>query len=148
MRPSQWRYTIPLRLRSLLQRENVDRELDEELQFHLDRHIEEQIALGLTPEEARRSARLAVGGLSQRKEECRDMRRVNLLIWMAEETAASIRRIRRHAGNFVHLVLVLALGIGCVIGIFDVAYGALHRAMPSSHPDRVAVAGGKTMSLI
>src|SRR4051794_7278094 len=73
----QWFYTIPLRLRSLLKRNQVDRELDEELQYHINFQTEEHIARGLDPVDARRAALRSMGGLAQRKEECRDTRRVN-----------------------------------------------------------------------
>ena len=76
MRFMRWFYTVPLRLRSLFRRRQVEQELDEELRYHLDRQIEELIAKGLTPTEARYAALRALGGIEQRKEECRDMRRV------------------------------------------------------------------------
>src|SRR6185312_16072660 len=63
--------TFRLRLRSLFRGAAVDRELDEELRYHLDQQIEEHIARGLSPARARREALLAMGGLDQRKEECR-----------------------------------------------------------------------------
>jgi hypothetical protein len=67
MSPKQWLYIIPLRLRSIFHCQQVESELDEELQFHLDTTIEENIARGMGPEEAHRSALLAIGGLDQRK---------------------------------------------------------------------------------
>ena len=79
MRPSYWKYTLPLRLRSLLHHSQVEQELDEELQFHIERKIEQGLAQGLTQEEARRVALRAMDGIEQRKEECRDMRRVNVI---------------------------------------------------------------------
>jgi hypothetical protein len=53
MRPEHWRFTVPLRLRSIFRRRRVESELDEELQFHLEHKIEEGIAEGLSPEGAR-----------------------------------------------------------------------------------------------
>ena len=79
MRIEHWFYAVPLRLRSLFRRRRVEQDLDEELQYHLERKTEEYIAQGLTPEQARRAALRAMDGLTQRKEECRDMRRVNLI---------------------------------------------------------------------
>jgi len=55
------------------------------------------------------------------------------------ETSGSLRRIRRNLWSFCHLVLILAVGLGCVIGIFDVAYGVLHTPLPCPYPNRVAV---------
>ena len=79
MRFEHWFYTIPLRLRSLLRRSEVDGELDEEIRYHLERKIEEHIAGGMTAEEARYAALRAMGGVEQQKEKCRDMRRVRLI---------------------------------------------------------------------
>jgi hypothetical protein len=53
MRIKRWFYTIPLRLRSLFRRRQIEQELDEELRYHLERQIEELIAKGVTEEEAR-----------------------------------------------------------------------------------------------
>ena len=79
MRIEHWLYSVPLRLRSLFRRERVEQELDDELQYHLERRTEEFIAQGFTQEEARLAALRAMDGLAQRKEECRDLRRVNLV---------------------------------------------------------------------
>src|SRR5205809_3520630 len=69
MRPRHWLYTIPLGLRSLFRWAQADRELDDELRDHLERKTEEYVAQGMTPEEARRRARLDLDGIEQRSEE-------------------------------------------------------------------------------
>ena len=63
MRIKHWFYTVPLRLRSLFRRAQVEQELDEELQYHLERQIEENLAKGMTAEEARYAALRAMGGV-------------------------------------------------------------------------------------
>jgi len=75
------------RLRSLFQRETVERELDAELRAHLERQIESYTRAGLGPDEAQRRARLLFGGLDQIKEECRDARGIS---WI-ETTAQDVR---------------------------------------------------------
>src|SRR3977135_4031054 len=94
MRLEHWWFTVPLRLRSILRGRRVERELDEELHFHLEHKIEEGIANGLSPQEARYAAMRAMDGLEQRKEEIRDMRRIH---WIAEflDDARSALRHRR-----------------------------------------------------
>ncbi len=77
MRPDHWWFTAPLRLKSILRRRQVEMELDEELQFHLDHKIEEGMAQGLSAEEARYRALRAMNGLEQRKEEMRDARKIH-----------------------------------------------------------------------
>src|SRR5437667_7806105 len=78
MRPEHWLYTIPLRLRSLFRRRQVDQELEDELRDHVERKTEEYVGKGLAPEEARRQALLEMGGIEKRKEECRDARGTRL----------------------------------------------------------------------
>ena len=68
------RQIVRLRLRSLLFGESMDRELDEALRYHLDQQIDANIARGMTPVAARTAALRAIGGVEQRKEECRDTR--------------------------------------------------------------------------
>ena len=98
MRIEHWWFTAPLRLRSLLRRRRVEQELDEELQFHLDHKIEEGIAMGLTPEDARYAALRAMNGLDQRKEEMRDMRRIHWLTDFVDDLRYAVRSLSRTPG--------------------------------------------------
>ncbi len=75
----RWFHQTILRLRTLLQRDRVERELEEEFQFHLEQRTALEIARGLSPAEAQSAALRAMDGIEQRKEECRDMRRVNYI---------------------------------------------------------------------
>lgn len=79
MRPNHWFYTVPLRLRSLFRSRAVERDLDDEVRFHLEQQIEQYIARGMAPDEARRAALRQFGGVEQKKEECRDMRHVRFV---------------------------------------------------------------------
>src|SRR6266436_9551627 len=79
MRFERWLYSIRLRARSLFRRDAVERELDEELQFHLEQKTQHYVAAGLGAEKARRKALRDIDGLELRKEECRDARRVSRL---------------------------------------------------------------------
>ena len=79
MRLLHWFHTLPLRLRSLLRRGQVDRDLDEELVYHITRRTEQYIGEGLQPREAYEAALREWRGVEQIKEECRDMRRINFI---------------------------------------------------------------------
>src|SRR5216117_3772462 len=98
MRPEHWLYTIPLRLRSLFRWAQADQELDDELRDHLDRKTQEYVAQGMTPEEARRRARLDMDGIEQTKEKCRDARRVNLIQDFVQDLRFGTRTLRKSLG--------------------------------------------------
>jgi hypothetical protein len=92
MRPGHWLYTVPLRLRSLIRKQRVEQELDEELVYHIGRKIEENVARGMNAEEARYAALRAMDGVQRRKEECRDTRRVMLVESTWQDLQYAIRR--------------------------------------------------------
>jgi predicted permease len=137
MRMEHWSFTLPLRLRSILRGRRVERELDEELQFHLERKIEEGIANGLSPKEARYAAMRAMDGLERRKEEMRDMRRIHWLTDFLDDARFAIRSLRRTPGLTAFVVITLALGIGMSSGTFSMLDALMFRPYPVPHPSGV-----------
>ena len=142
MRMEHWWFTGPLRLKSILRGRRVERELDEELQFHLDHKIEAGIASGLSPREARYAAIRAMDGLEQRKEEMRDMRRIHWLTDFVDDAYYAIRNLRRTSGLTAFVVITLALGIGMSAAVFSMLDGLIFRPYPVPHPGSVVTLVG------
>ncbi len=145
MRRTRWIYTIPLRLRSLFRRDRVEQELDEEIRYHLVRQVEENIARGMSADEARNAALRAMGGVEQRKEECRDMRRVNYIENLLQDLQFAGRVLRRSPGFTAVAIMSLTLGIGANTAIFQLLNAVRLRSLPVPNPQELAevrVAGG------
>lgn len=129
------------RLRSLFRREQVERDMDEELRFHYDAHTERGIRSGLTLEEARRQARLAVGSAESVKEECRDARGVSLVESLLADVRYALRSLAKSPGFACVVVCSLAIGIGANTAIFSLMDALLWRALPIQDPDGLHLVG-------
>src|ERR1043165_4878931 len=133
MRIEHWIYALPLRLRSLLRRNRVEQDLDEELEYHLERKIDEYLAQGLPPAQARQAALRDMDGLTQRKEECRDMRRVNLIEETVQDLRYAFRVLAKSPGFAAVAVLTLALAMGANSVVFGMLNALILR--PLDLPD-------------
>ena len=134
---SRWREVLRMRFRSLLRRERMERELDKEFRFHLEQQTEENLARGMPPAEARSAALRMLGGVTQIQEECRDMRRTNLIEDVLGDLRYATRTFARSPGFTAVIVLTMALAIGATSAIFSVIDGVLLRSLPYPRPDRL-----------
>jgi hypothetical protein len=125
------------RLRALFQRKTVESELDQELRAHLENEVEKYQAAGLSPQEAARHAKLALGGLEQIKEECRDARGTRLLETTYQDIRYALRNLTKNPGFAFVAVFTLAMGIGANSAVFGLVDATLLRALPFREPERL-----------
>jgi predicted permease len=124
-------------LRNLFRKESVERDLDAEVRVYLDQLTEEKIAAGLSPERARREARLELGGVEQVKERVRDVRAGVLVEQFFQDLRVGVRSLLRSKSLTATVVVTLALGIGANAAIFSVVRGVLLRPLVNRDEDRL-----------
>jgi predicted permease len=128
-----------LRLAGLLNKQRRERDLADELESHLQLHIEDNLRSGMSPVEARRQALIKLGGVEQTKEIYRDRRGFPLVESLIQDIRYGLRMLAKSPAFTAIALLTLALGIGGTTAIFSVVYGVLIDPWPYRDSDRLAV---------
>src|SRR5271155_4772648 len=125
------------RVRSFFQKRSRDTELNAELAAHLELAVEENMARGMSADEARRRALISFGGVAQAKEQHREARGLPWLDVLLQDLRFTFRTLARDRGFTVIAVIILGLGIGANITVFSVVNTLLLRPLPLHNPQEL-----------
>ena len=125
------------RMRSLFAKDSNNAELNEELQFHLEQATEENIASGMSLEEARAAAKERFGSVAQTAEECYEARGVAWIDDFVQDVRYGMRTFAKYRTFSSVTVLTLALGIAACTAIFSLVNAVLLRSLPYGEPQRL-----------
>ena len=125
------------RVAGMFRKRRRDAELEEELAAHLEMLAEENVDRGMTPEEARRAARIALGGGEQIKEAVREQRGLPFLESLLADVRFGLRTLGKNPGFTCVAILTLALGIGANTAIFTLIDAVMLRMLPVSNPQEL-----------
>jgi predicted permease len=134
-------------IRAVFRRGSVERDLAEELRFHMEHQVEANVAAGMARDEARSAALRKFGGVDRWAEETRDARGVRWLDDLRTDARYAWRGMRRMPGAAAVAVLTLTLGIGSTVSIFSVVNGVLLKPLPYAEPDRLVSVWGRFLPI-
>ena len=130
-------HEIRLRLRALVYRGRLDRDLEDELAFHLAMRAEKYRAVGLDPDIAQAAAQRRFGNVVGLKEACRELWTLNAVERLAQDLRYGARMLRRSPGFTAVVVLIIALGVGANTAVFSVLNSLVFRSLPVPEPGRL-----------
>src|ERR1700721_1531340 len=128
-------------LQRLFARKRLDRDLDKEIQFHVESQVADKVRSGISEIEARRLTRLEFGGIDQIKEDCRESRGTMWLESLVQDVRYGLRQLRKSPGFAFVAILSLTLGIGANTAIFTLLNAILLRPLPVQKPSELVLFG-------
>lgn len=132
------------RISALFSRQSLDATLDAELRSHLEMATDENIRAGMDPNEARRQALVAMGGMAQARELQRETRGIPVVDNLRQDFRYALRTLGRDIAFTGFALAILAFGIGSTTAVFSILSALLIRPLPFHEPDRLVWMTGDT----